>query len=194
MKKIISFSFFSIIYLFSNPTLSQSDLVNRDITTINFLIDFTNSNFSKEELFVQLKNLPVTKDVKTNTDNSFLLIYNNEALLSPNNAQNDLQNHLNQFGVIGKFNEHKEVLELYKPERISFKKILLAGINTSQEANQLKDLFLEKPQIVFADFNLISHELFIIFNNELPDELVNNVIQSTGKNVINSINEISKYY
>ena len=103
-------------------------------------------------------------------------------------------NALNPYSSSMLYANNEQVLDIFKSELVTFKSTAISGLANKSDAMQICNNLLADHHILFCNANFTTHELFVVYKNRITDTDFSNIIKNLGVNVINSSEEISKYY
>lgn len=195
MTKNLIFLAFLVVSLFS---YSQNEHLNPDNKLIQFQLDA--SQLTTESFNNLLSDLPQIMGVKELEVDGTSIIVNfiNHNDLRPNEQKNYLKGNLSayitQYQLKVNFQDQGKILNNFKAESVTSKTILLSGVSNDADIAALESVLLQKEIVQCVNFNLDSHELYIIYDANVDDQFFNELIKSTGKQIISGAEEISKYY
>jgi hypothetical protein len=184
----LTFSTFNLVF-----SQSKSIYLNPDQNQLDFLVDVsTLDHESLSELVLKFRSLDNVKHVLQADSITYRVIYANVDAVMPNEIQNNLQNEINSLGAIINFNL-RTIENAFKDGRFASRNVLLANINTVQEANELESLMLTSIDVLVADYDLQTHNLYVLSSINFLEENFMDLLTKSGKPVLNSIEDLKKY-
>ena len=168
--------------------------INPDYNLIEFEIN-TSTFVSDEvdELIYKLKTLDYVRNIVQVDSEKLNFSFTDVDQVLPNTIENFLKNEISNFNVSLNVNI-RTIQNVFKEGTYYSQNLFLSGVNSLEEATLLENRLLVNQQVLFVDFNVETHNLFIITSINLTQEFFLYLINSTGKKIINSEFEFSKYY
>lgn len=177
-----------------NSGWSQTKLINPDSQGLFFKIEKnTIDDVQFDKMTKHLEADFLNSDFKMLDANTLVFKRKLVGQTRLNTVQNNLQNQINVYEARLDFADLNKVSEVFFDSNISTGTYYVAGLSNAMDEDEIEKALLKENKIGFVEADYLTHQVYVIYDVNLGEEIVKEILQSKDKRVIQS-DEISKYY
>lgn len=110
-----------------------------------------------------------------------------------NTIQNNLQAQIDVFGARIEFANQNQTSEVFFNEKVLISTFYVTDLNNAIDEIEIESFLLNEKKVCFVNADYLTHQVYVVYDINLGEEIVREILISQNKRVIQS-DEISKYY